>query len=452
MSEEETRRYCERVFAVTLEGHGLVSNRSIWRNFPWVWNERWSYRNMVLIGDALHTAHYSIGSGTRLALEDALALVKALEAEPRDVRPGLDAVRGDTAPVVEKLVAASRRSARVVRAVRRAHAARAARAGHELHNPLAADRRRSLRAMSPGFMAQYAGRHRPATDRARKGGRTMPDDVSGLIDGVPRDAPGTREIGFSVPDRYNASAILFDNLMAASGYRCAVTGPAGLAYLCRACRRCRALWRRAPVAGLRRGDRVLLFLDDTPAYPAALFGAIRAGLVPLLINTLTPPDLLQFYLADSGARVADLRQRPSPSASTRGLPRHQTSGRYRHQRRGLPRPVLCARCRARAMAGDGRRAARRRRTRTATTWRSGCTRRARPGRPKGIVHLQHDMLYTHLSYARHVLRLKKATCASQCPKSFSLTASATRSPFRSRLEHRASCCPGSPSPRQSSRP
>ena len=56
--------------------------------------------------------------------------------------------------------------------------------------------------------------------------------------------------------------------------------------------------------GLKRGDRVLLFLDDTPAYPAAFFGAVRAGFVPLLINTLTPPDLLQFYLADSGAAVA----------------------------------------------------------------------------------------------------------------------------------------------------
>ena len=59
-----------------------------------------------------------------------------------------------------------------------------------------------------------------------------------------------------------------------------------------------------PRSGLQRGDRVLLFLDDTPAYPAAFFGAVRAGFVPLLINTLTPPDLLQFYLADSGAAVA----------------------------------------------------------------------------------------------------------------------------------------------------
>ena len=58
-SEEETRRYCEDVFALTLEGQGLVSNRSFWRNIPWVWNDRWSFRNMVLIGNALHTAHFS---------------------------------------------------------------------------------------------------------------------------------------------------------------------------------------------------------------------------------------------------------------------------------------------------------------------------------------------------------------------------------------------------------
>ena len=88
-TENESRRICEQVFAATLTGHPLVSNRSMWRNFPWVWNERWSVRNMVLIGDALRTAHYSIGSGTRLAIEDALALTKALEAEPGDLAAAL---------------------------------------------------------------------------------------------------------------------------------------------------------------------------------------------------------------------------------------------------------------------------------------------------------------------------------------------------------------------------
>ena len=110
-TEDESRRICEQVFAATLDGHPLVSNRSIWRNFPWVWNERWSVRNVVLIGDALRTAHYSIGSGTRLAIEDALALTKALEAEPGDLPAALARYEATRRPVVEKLVAASKMSA-----------------------------------------------------------------------------------------------------------------------------------------------------------------------------------------------------------------------------------------------------------------------------------------------------------------------------------------------------
>ena len=83
---EQSQAICEQVFAATLDGHRLMSNKSVWRNFPWIWNERWSFRNMVLIGDALHSAHFSIGSGTRLAIEDAIALAKALEAEGRYCR------------------------------------------------------------------------------------------------------------------------------------------------------------------------------------------------------------------------------------------------------------------------------------------------------------------------------------------------------------------------------
>jgi 2-polyprenyl-6-methoxyphenol hydroxylase-like FAD-dependent oxidoreductase len=110
-SEAQSRRICEQAFADTLQGAPLLSNRSIWRNFPWVWNERWSFRNIVLIGDALRTAHYSIGSGTRLAFEDALALVKALEAESRDLPAALRRYEATRRPIVEKLVEASRLSA-----------------------------------------------------------------------------------------------------------------------------------------------------------------------------------------------------------------------------------------------------------------------------------------------------------------------------------------------------
>jgi 2-polyprenyl-6-methoxyphenol hydroxylase-like FAD-dependent oxidoreductase len=109
-TSEESQAVCEQVFAATLEGHQLISNKSVWRNFPWIWNERWRSGNIVLIGDALHSAHFSIGSGTRLAIEDAVALAKALEAED-DLPAALARYQREREPIVQKLVTAARTSA-----------------------------------------------------------------------------------------------------------------------------------------------------------------------------------------------------------------------------------------------------------------------------------------------------------------------------------------------------
>src|SRR5437773_10611520 len=106
MNEADTLQYCEGVFAEVLGGHRLVSNKSVWRNFPNLRNDRWSAGNVVLIGDALRTAHFSIGSGTRLAMEDAIALCKALDAHPR-IGVALEAYEAARRPIVEKLVAAA---------------------------------------------------------------------------------------------------------------------------------------------------------------------------------------------------------------------------------------------------------------------------------------------------------------------------------------------------------
>jgi anthraniloyl-CoA monooxygenase len=80
LDEAASARFAEKLFADELKGHRLVTNRSIWRNFPTIRCERWVADNMVLVGDAKATAHFSIGSGTKLAMEDGIALYEAFRA------------------------------------------------------------------------------------------------------------------------------------------------------------------------------------------------------------------------------------------------------------------------------------------------------------------------------------------------------------------------------------
>ncbi|MBO6560107.1 MAG: FAD-dependent monooxygenase [Nisaea sp.] len=111
MDEDATRAYCEEVFADVLDGHRLISNKSYWRQFPKLSCRNWYSGNRVLIGDAVHTAHFSIGSGTRLAMEDALALSKALIETPTDIPAALAAYQAARKPITDKLVTAANTSA-----------------------------------------------------------------------------------------------------------------------------------------------------------------------------------------------------------------------------------------------------------------------------------------------------------------------------------------------------
>ena len=85
-SEDDTVAFTEQLFADELKGHPILKNRSLWRNFPTVRNERWSHGNVVLVGDAAHTAHFSVGSGTKLAMEDAIAPQPGSPAPPATSR------------------------------------------------------------------------------------------------------------------------------------------------------------------------------------------------------------------------------------------------------------------------------------------------------------------------------------------------------------------------------
>lgn len=111
MNDAQTRALCERIFSQVLDGHALISNNSTWRQFPIVHNDRWRAHNTVLIGDALHTAHFSIGSGTRLAMEDAIALDKALAEHSADIGTALAAYETTRRPILEKLLAGANGSA-----------------------------------------------------------------------------------------------------------------------------------------------------------------------------------------------------------------------------------------------------------------------------------------------------------------------------------------------------
>jgi anthraniloyl-CoA monooxygenase len=113
--EAHTVAILERLFAEHLDGHRLIRNRSIWRQFPTVRNRTWRAGNVVLMGDAAHTAHFSIGSGTKLAMEDAIALRDALTAASApgraiDIPAALAAYEARRRPEVEALQAAAQAS------------------------------------------------------------------------------------------------------------------------------------------------------------------------------------------------------------------------------------------------------------------------------------------------------------------------------------------------------
>jgi benzoate-CoA ligase family protein len=243
----------------------------------------------------------------------------------------------------------------------------------------------------------------------------MPD-AHEITDGVPPDSPGAREIGFSIPVRYNASRILFDNLAKGRGGKPALIGPGGSRSYAELCAEASRWGHGFASLGLKRGDRILMFLDDTAAYPAAFFGAVRAGFVPLLINTLTPPDLLQFYLSDSGATVAvadrEFCSRFDAEACKDTALHTLIAVNGAIGDHATPN-ALVAETWLPGFSADLAEADTGRNEMAFWMYSSGST-----GRPKGIVHLQHDMAYSEAAFGQHVLKLKPDDICFSVPKIF----------------------------------
>ncbi|WFU45061.1 benzoate-CoA ligase family protein [Bradyrhizobium sp. CB82] len=241
--------------------------------------------------------------------------------------------------------------------------------------------------------------------------------MESIVDHVSDDAPGAQEIGFEIPECYNASEILFDNLKAGRADKVAVYAAAGNTSYGELCVSAARAGNGLSSLGLAAGDRVLLLLNDTAAYPAVFFGAIRAGFVPMLINTLSPRDLIGFYLRDSAAPVAIV---DAEYASL--FDQETTAGTRLRTLIVLNGDAACEPSSINVLNGDHwfdrfpselEAAPTRRDDMAFWMYSSGST-----GRPKGIVHLQHDMAYTAESFGRHILAIEENDICFSVPKIF----------------------------------
>ncbi|WP_411151658.1 FAD-dependent monooxygenase [Streptomyces sp. A30] len=109
-SDDKSKQYLEKLFAEQIDGHELLVNNSRWGNFRTLRTHRWHSGNVVLLGDAAHTAHFSVGSGTKMAMEDAIALADSVLAHRDDVPSALEAYEAARRPSVEKIQGSARPS------------------------------------------------------------------------------------------------------------------------------------------------------------------------------------------------------------------------------------------------------------------------------------------------------------------------------------------------------
>jgi benzoate-CoA ligase family protein len=238
-----------------------------------------------------------------------------------------------------------------------------------------------------------------------------------IVDRVPDNASGAQEIGFSIPERYNASEILFRNLQAGRAEKIAIYTAAGNTSYGELCAKASRAGNALKSIGLNLGDRVLLFLNDTAAYPAVLFGAIRAGFVPMLINTSSTKDLIRFYLQDSVAPVAVVDAEYASMFDDETIAGTSLRALIVVNGNSPSAPLNL-----KLLNGDRWFVEFPSELSAAPTGRddmafwmysSGST-----GRPKGIVHLQHDMAYTVESFGRHILAIKENDICFSVPKIF----------------------------------
>lgn len=237
-----------------------------------------------------------------------------------------------------------------------------------------------------------------------------------IIDQVAFDCPGAQEVGFTIPERYNASDILFANLINGRRENIAIYADTGALTYRELCATASQCGHALKAEALEPQSRIVMVLDDTPVYPAAIFGAIRAGYVPVLINTLSTEDLIGYYIGDASAEIAVI------DANLCHLITAETIRDTKLRRIIVANGPVPDHLPVDAVSWDDWIAGQSDTLDAADTHRndmafwmysSGST-----GRPKGIVHLQHDMPYVHVCYGERILNIVETDICFSPPKIF----------------------------------
>ncbi|MEM7652702.1 MAG: benzoate-CoA ligase family protein [Pseudomonadota bacterium] len=218
------------------------------------------------------------------------------------------------------------------------------------------------------------------------------------------------EIGYSCPSQYNASRLLFDNLNNGNADQIAVLSDSGSWKYRALAEEASRVGQALLAQGFEPMSRIAMLMDDEPRYPAAIMGALRAGFIPILVNTLSTPDQIRFILQDSGALAiivsSSLAEKVTPTV------------------------LEGTDCRMVLVSGDGQgewlgwdtvasmpdlldEAATARDDMAFWMYSSGTT-----GKPKGVIHRHEDPRYANWSYARHILRLAPGDVCYSIPKVF----------------------------------
>lgn len=232
-----------------------------------------------------------------------------------------------------------------------------------------------------------------------------------IADPLVFDATCAAEIGFQKELHGNCSEILWQNLQT-NPDKLAVIGPMG-AFTYRQLIAEASRWGNAFVrAGLKKGERIAFFLDDSPVFPAAFYGAVRAGFVPVLLNIQTNTETLSFFLKDSEARIAlvegDLVEAFGEKTRTGTMLDSLVLANSQNTSQGITTHEFLKGTSSSIEPADTG-------PDDMAFWMysSGST-----GRPKGIVHLHHDVAYIEASFGSHILKLRDSDICYSVPKAY----------------------------------